>query len=154
MNCSCSTRLVDVGDPGTAPKCLSFCPCAFVLGIFRLVLRCRDVVLYFAASSGSVFAWKTPAVDEVQVPPFGDGTVRPSHFGVADFDTFRHGLLEVMLCLAALLLRPALSVDVTSRIWKSYLELCESLDVSETFLERSFAPQAQNSVPSTLSILL
>ena len=35
------------------------------------------------------------------------------------------------------LLRSTLSVDVTSQIWRSYLELCESLDVSETFLERS-----------------
>ena len=39
--------------------------------------------------------------------------------------------------VAELLLRSTLSVDVTSQIWRSYLELCESLDVSETFLERS-----------------
>ena len=60
------------------------------------------------------------------------GAALPSLFGVSDHDTFRNGLLVEIPCLAVLLLISTFSVDVTSQISRSYLELCESLDVSET----------------------
>ena len=84
LNCSCSTRLVQ-----TAAECLSFCHCALVLGIVRLVLR---------VATGPIFC----------------------------------SLVWLPNCCCS-----TLSADVTSQIWRSYLELCESLDVSESFLERS-----------------
>ena len=76
----------------------------------------RDVVPHFAISSCSVVSkTETFALARVHIPSFYDGAVLPSLCGVSNLDTFCDGLLVVILHLAALLLRSALSVDVTSQ---------------------------------------
>ena len=81
------------------PQCLSFCFRALVLGIVRLVLRGRELVPYFEISSRSVFESKRFAVDWVQVPLFGYGSVLPSLFLVFP-NNFCRGLLVMVLGVA------------------------------------------------------
>ena len=50
--------------------------------------------------------------------------------GVSDAGNLCNGSLEMVSGLAVLLLCSALSVDVASQVFSSYLELRESLDVS------------------------
>ena len=139
LNCSCTTRLVDICDPAAAPKCFALCLCALVLGIVRLVLRGSDVVPDFTTSSGSAVDSQSFARDRVQVPSFGDGAVLPSLSGVSNFDTFRNGLVVLVFGLAVLLLRFALSVDITSQFLRSHLELRESWSEIKDFLERGLS---------------
>ena len=87
LNCSCSARIVHVGDSVATPMCFSFCLRVLILGIFRLVLHGRDVVPYFTVSSYSVFESKNFSVSWVQVQSFGDGAALPSLFGVSACDT-------------------------------------------------------------------
>ena len=73
--------------------------------------------------------------DWVQVASFRKSPILLSLFGVSNIDTSCNCLLVMVFAIAALLLCSALSVDVTSQSPRSYLELRESLDASEAFLE-------------------
>ena len=55
LNCCCTTPFVDISDQPAIPQCVSFCHCALVLRVVRLILRGRDVIPYYSIYSGSGF---------------------------------------------------------------------------------------------------
>ena len=89
-----------------------------VLGVVRCILRGRDVIPHFAHLSGSAFKSETFAMDRLQIP-----ILTPC---VSAF-------LMVVFGPVVLMLRSAVSVNVTSHCVRSFLQLRQRLDVAKPF---------------------